>query len=408
MLVRMWCTKVTVICIGILGLLNAQTPFDCNGRNFRVIEKGSGTYLQEIFIDAETLASKQEDLGFFRGYQVNGICYRPADNLIYGILLGEPYGLCRIDADYNIERLADLPLPTNFLFVAGDISPDGRYLTLLSSSRNEPTNLLAQVDLEDPHYSTTVKPLMTNDGGPAIFCADIAFHPTTGTLYGFNNTNDKVVAIDIEKGVIDNKLFSEQYLLKGNVPTLFFDGRGNLMAVGALEDGYRQRHLLRFNLEDGSASLIESYGEEGNQDGCSCPYTVEVLNEIAYQNLFPCTEVAFKITLINRTPFEQDNLLLTSPFAEGITIQSVGDFPFPGATIEGIGSNTLMVDGFDLPPGVFEFTVLVQVEADIVPGWYTNQVVLEPVVLSGEATIVYSDDPGTILKTIRLNSAFLT
>ncbi|MCB0585917.1 MAG: gliding motility-associated C-terminal domain-containing protein [Phaeodactylibacter sp.] len=65
-----------------------QAPFDCNGRIFRVLEEQGGSTFQEIRIDYDNQKAEFEDLAFFSGLQLNGMCYRPADNLIYGVQLG--------------------------------------------------------------------------------------------------------------------------------------------------------------------------------------------------------------------------------------------------------------------------------------------------------------------------------
>ncbi len=392
--------KMLILAMGVPCLLYTQAPFDCSGRNFRVVEKDRGTMLQEILIDPVTKESTKLDLEYFEGVQINGICYRPIDNCIYGILLEEPYVLCRIDGHFNLERLAKLPLPTNFLFVAGDISPDGQHLVLLSSSRNEPTNLLAKVDLASNDYQTTITPMSISDEQEAIFCADIAFHPTTGILYGFNNTHDRIISIDLENKIIENELFPSQTILTGIVPSLFFDVSGDLMAVGTQTEFSRKRFLYRFDLEEGQVSLIEKYGAEGNQDACSCPYIVHVFNDVKGRSFYPCTEKLFEITLINRSPYEQKNIILKDTFPKGVTVSEVIGFPFENAKLAGLGTRILTIEGFDLPVGTFQFELKVAVDEYAQMGRYDNQVYLHNIdfAYNTASDWVASDDPKTTSK----------
>ena len=392
--------KVLLVALGIPLFAFAQKPFDCSGRNFRVVEEGGGSMLQEIMIDPITLDAEFVDLHHFQGFQINGICYRPNDNYIYGILLEDPYVLCRIDGAFNIERLTKLELPSNFLFVAGDISPDGKHLVLLSSSRDEPTNLLARINLDDPGYETSVVPMIISNGGRAIFCADIAFHPTTGVLYGFNDTDDRIISIDIDKRLIENEKFPVQNVLKGNVPSLFFDVSGNLMAIGASRESNSSRSLFKFDLPEGNIELIEKYGMEGNQDGCSCPYVIHVLNEVKSRKLYPCTEQVFEITLINRSPFEQFDLVLRDTFPADILVKEVRNLPFSNTNVTGIGSSVLTIEGLNLPVGTFKFEVLVEVKPSVVLGGYSNQVYLHNIdyaYIDG-LDVARSDDPQTTEK----------
>ena len=390
-------TVTILLFIGVA--ISAQVPFECDGRMFRVMEQGAGTVLQEVVIDYQSRKANYLDLNKYIGMKVNGICYRPADNMIYGVLLGPVYGLCRIDGSYVIERLRDLPLPSNLLFVAGDISPDERYLVLLGYSPEEPTNLLALVDLESPDYDTQILPLFTEDTRESILCADIAFHPTTGTLYGYNHKHKRLVTIDLARRSVNNTRFPETTNLKGNMPTLFFDAFGNLFGIGSNSEFVSNRILYSFDLETGLARQEQVYGYQGNQDGCSCPYKINVLNEINQSTVFPCTVAEFDITIINRSPFEHTGVTLTDTFPTGMTIQAIVRNPFGGKVLSGVGTNILNIDNMELPLGVDTLTLMVEVPEDLRPGLYRNQVFLKNVSFVEDSTgdVIVSDDPKTVL-----------
>ncbi|MEM6320791.1 MAG: hypothetical protein AAF960_24205 [Bacteroidota bacterium] len=102
----------------------AQVPFDCNGRSFRVIKHGEGTYLQEMQRQGEKGKLTFNNLHYFPQTEINAIAYHPSQHVIYGILQEKPLKLCRIDAAFQLEVLQPLPLPEELSFVSGDISPD--------------------------------------------------------------------------------------------------------------------------------------------------------------------------------------------------------------------------------------------------------------------------------------------
>lgn len=377
--------------------LCTQTPFECNGRLFRVIEKGNSSVLQDFAANPTTIEAEMKDLASFDGEKINAICYRSSDNLIYGLLLEDPYVLCRIDGAYNLERLKELPLPTNLTFVAGDISPDGRFLVLLGFSSKEPINLLAKVDLSAPNYPTEMIPLTTTDGSPSVACVDIAFHPTTNILYGFNHKDHRLITIDIANRSIDNESFPPEEQVKGNVPSIFFDAYGNLFGVGSIKERGINRHLLKFNLESGNIRIGQDFGLEGNQDGCSCPYTVDLLNSFTPNEISPCLDTEIQLVVINKSPFDQFEVLLVDTLPNWMEIYEITN-PFEAETLSGIGSNIFILNNMYIPIGIDTITLKVRVNKHAPTGTFQNQAYLKNIFLreaSSNSITVPSDDPST-------------
>lgn len=391
--------QAIVIAWGGIGMSLAQIPFECNGKMFRSIEKDSGSQLQEVTFQREDKSLHIEDIAFFPGYKVNGVCFRPDDNMIYGVLLGETYRLCRIDGGYNLTKLAELPLPPQLLFVAGDISPDGRYLVLLGFSHNEPKNLLALVDLEDPNFTTTMLPVGITGNATSISCADIAFHPTTGELYGYNHRDHRIIKVDIENQIIDNTTYPEEKVKYGVVPTIFFSPSGHLYGFGTESNNYTKRYFMEFNLKNGQITQHQPMGFEGNQDGCSCPFQLKVLNKIEQRAIFPCTTVDFDIVIINRTPFDFADITFRDTFPEGIKIVDVNRNPFEGGPLNGTPSNVLAIDHMIIPQGVDTINLTVEINRDISIGYHQNQVALSNLDMETIAPggVLLSDDPGTTI-----------
>lgn len=378
----------------------AQMPFDCNGKMYRVVERNGGSALERINLSpAQDVPIDFEELQFFAQQQLNGICYNPVDNLIYGLELGETYRLFRIDANYELTILQTLDLPKAFFFVAGDISPDGRYLVLLGFSQKEKYNILVKVDLQEPGYPLTIRQLVTT-GNEAIFCADIAFHPTTHQLFGFDHYEGRLVTIDLQKGMIDNTFYPVLDNLSGNMPSLFFDPNGSLYGIAVPSPRQESRRLYTFNIESGIPRELAYLGPESNQDACSCPFTVNVYQAVSLRKAFPCTELRFTIRLVNRSPFLQANLRLRDTLASDLLIEEIIYSPFEGRVLSGPGTNILAIDGFDLPIGTDSIVLRVSIPEGSQEGQYASQARLYNIQLEagGEPQVRLSDDPKTAVE----------
>ncbi len=375
----------------------AQQPFTCDGRIYRVVEEQGGTTFQELSIDDAAQTVSVENRAFFGGNRINAIGYRPNDNLIYGLILGDPYVLCRIDADFQLTPLQTLALPPELLFVSGDISPGGRYFTVLGFTPESSDNLLALIDLEDPAFGLDVVPISKTNPEARLYCADIALHPTLDVFFGYEHSEGRLITLDAGTGLVDNTSYPLQPDIQGNVPSLFFDADGRLYGAGAPENVFTNRNLYRFDTDTGVGEIFETLGFERNQDACSCPFKVEVLKRVSSRAAFPCTLLDFEFTLINRTDRLQSGLRFTDTFPEGTLIQHLGELPFPASVNSALGSQVLTLDNIELPVGTFTFELTLAIlegaaEQAVLNTAYLDGAVLNP--LEGPIRRP-SDDPMT-------------
>lgn len=378
---------------------NTQPPFDCAGRMFRVIEEEGGSTFEELILQESPLEILFEPLAFFPDNQLNGICYRPKDNLIYGLELGDTYRLIRIDASFQLAFLADLPLPSQLYFVAGDISPDGRYLVLLGFGQNEETNILALVDLEDPDYATQLYPMQTMGTKEAIFCADIAFHPTTGQLYGYDQKMDRLIIIDYLNREVDDLSFAQTGRNLGSMPSIFFDPNGRLFGIASRRNTFTNRAVYEFNLNSGRVIEHQELEVEKNQDACSCPFEMQLYNEVKYRKAYPCTDLLFTLRLVNRTPYEQTNVQLRDTFPPSIKIKKIEYSGYQyDRQLSGVGTSVLAIDGLNIPIGEDSIILHLEVAEETPKGIYRNQAFLYNVNAFGdlEPEMRVSDDPKTV------------
>ncbi len=389
-----------MLCFTLFATVGAsQTPFECNGGMFRIAENEKGSSFQSIEIDPNSQQITIEHLAQFDNYAINGICYRPQDNFVYGLIQTRPYKLCRIDADYRLEELAELPLPDSLFFVSGDISPDGRFLVMLGFNDKSRYNLVAKIDLVTPGYPTSLEIFQTNGPLGVVHCTDIAFHPTTNVLFGYDHLQKNLVTIDMDQRFIDSQRYPSTDNIEGIVPSIFFNEQGFLYGIGAAWSQFDDRSLFRFDIDNGNVERLQSLNViPSPEDACSCPYTIELYNEVSFRELSPCTNVQFEFTLVNETGRPREDLVLRDTLPLGFSIQAIRLDWSDSTSFTGIGTNNLAISGIDLPPGRFVVQVDVWLEEEVPAGVYANYAYLydtQPFYPEGPV-FLRSDDPLTI------------
>lgn len=363
-----------------------QTPFTCEGQLFLTLEPNNAQQLVQISIDPfsnETVFSTiNDDLGV----QVNAIGYRITDNLIYGI---DPtrYHLYRIDALGNVEVLTTLNLNSDFFYFAGDVSQDGNYLMIIGSDKTEGgsrNSLLVRIDLRDPSYSFTVSQM---NGAYPIF--DIAFDPTSGTLFGYISglQNSLLVTINPNTGAITRRYpFNRIRSAAG----LFFDAFGNLYAYGG--EG-NNNTMYRVNKETGQFSFYAAGTEVENADASSCPYTIEIIKTVSPEVAVPCAELEYTFKIANGSGRSIEGIDFYDELPPGFTLLSIISNPYVGTIDASVQPNALKIDDMVIPIGVDSIVILVEV-GNIDPGIYANQALLTdlPIDLGDDRV---SDNPNT-------------
>ena len=103
-------------------LLSASplTPFDGDAVLYQVHSSGGSGQLSEINVAEGTFT----DLGENAGFSINGVGYRTADNLIYGMEMSND-SLIRLGADGQYERLGAIEGLPNGSYYVGDFGHDG-------------------------------------------------------------------------------------------------------------------------------------------------------------------------------------------------------------------------------------------------------------------------------------------
>ena len=180
-------------------------PIPCDGRFLMALShSGQPSQLFEVDWSSEMPNAEFHALSGSEGeVLLNAIGYRSTDHLIYGIHPGE-HVLFQIDAAGRTHNLGKLNLNPQMRYYDGDISPDGKQLVLLGAHGVPPfSHPIAVVDLTHPEHTVREQMLRYDTSIDFNYCADIAFHPKTAKLYGFDGFNRQLVTIDPVLGKVD-------------------------------------------------------------------------------------------------------------------------------------------------------------------------------------------------------------
>lgn len=161
----------------------AQTPFTCTGVQAYAMQ------------DADTRIFEVGDgLGFTEvcpalGTEINNICYRSVDGLLYAVDLTPTgnQGIVQIDANCTVTPLPLTGLPTDRRFDAGDCLPDGGKMYVNIAGLKE----LYLVDLVNS--MATAIPMT----GATGHVHDWAYNPADGKLYGGDNSHGQLAILEL-------------------------------------------------------------------------------------------------------------------------------------------------------------------------------------------------------------------
>ncbi|MCB0638978.1 MAG: hypothetical protein KDC54_20255, partial [Lewinella sp.] len=369
------------------GLLPAQQAFVCEGQFFLTLTNDAQSGLVEVGIDPDDLSVTFDPLFPALGDYINAIGYSSTEHLIYGVNM-TTQELIRIDGVGQVTVLADLPMNSNYLYPAGDISPDGRYLWISGGTGAALTGKdkeLIRVDLATPGYPATVFPI----GGVEVRMLDLAFDPLTGILYGFDAYQARLVVIDPTTAVVSTP-FPSAWGVTSTVGSLFFDAFGRLFGYG--NDGMGTQNTLFFIDKLTGQVVPQGIGPAAsNTDACSCPYTVALSKAAMPRQVYPCEEIRYTYYLANGAGYDQQGLRLRDTFPAGFEVVEIVHQPPGGSWQSSLGTELVDLVDFSLHPGIDSLVLQVRVPPGA-EGAYPTQAHLTglPPVLGLER---FSDDP---------------
>lgn len=366
--------------------VQAQIPFICKGQYYLSLTpiNVDNSLLYEVKLSPNGQNVVLENISANTALVLNGMGYRITDNFIYGID-PESSRLRKLGADgLAVDLGLPLNLPLNGLYYAGDVTPDGKYLIVIGL-RN---GLLAKIDLQDNNYTCTTIPLSSSNIG----IVDIAFDPFSGILYGHDYVTKKLVTIDYNNGSINGSFLVQPQVTQ--LGALFFDSFGNLFGYGSYGSPIENK-LVSINKKTGNIRLLLEGPDSYGQDGCACPYTMELQKVVSPDTSFACTYVTYSFIVSNGSGATRTNISLQDTMPINFVVKEVLSNPFGG--IVRIDKNILVMEQMVVKAGIDTIKVLVETGQSS-PGVYKNQAFLSglPPALGSSTR---SDDPLTIFET---------
>lgn len=361
--------------------LAGQEPFTCEGQVFML--SGLAPGLSVLEINPANNALSFIPLTTSLPEPLDALAFRSADRFLYGIGQGGQQ-LYRIDAGGAVESLGAPALNPGLQYLAGDISPDGQYLTLVGSAGGL-AQALFRIGLEGPGLNVQTVAL---PGGFDI--PDIAYDPFSGSLYGYDATNRRIISINPSTGAVAPLV--EDFDAQNDVQGLFFDSFGRLFAYGSTAFGVASA-LFSIDKATGRELRRQTGPVYPIADMASCPYSAGLENRVSPAAIFPCSEVQFTYTLGNGSGV-LTGVVLEHALPPGFSFLEVVRNPFGGIAGPAAPAGVFRLENMSVPRGVD--SIIIRAEAgDIAGGSYKSQARLSGLPES-LGTIRLSDDPATL------------
>jgi len=343
-----------------LNLLSGQTPFLRTGQVFSILQNTNE--LQEFLVQPSYNSINTAPIGLLPSGGLDALGFRRTDNMLYGIGLTNNH-LYKIGQNAVAQDIGAIGLDNSLFYVAGDISPDGKYLYSIGENAAGNTVHLAKTDLESAGYPTQFVNLL-NLGR----IADIAFSPSNGTLYGFDKSNNRVFTLDTGTGTSaplqtikpDNSIYG-----------LYFDAFGDMYGVGSTLNGIVDG-FFKFDIVTGKETRLTTGPTTSISDIASCPFSVEMKSDVSPGNNLPCTEITYSYTLANASEETIKELEFLHALPPGFHLTQVLSNSF-GALLDTLSiPGSLRMQNVDLSPGIRQLSVKLSV-GDIPKGRYNSQ-----------------------------------
>lgn len=273
--------------------LSAQDGF-CLDKNFRVLETGVSTILQEIHYDESSGKHWFTDIQHYPDRRLNAITYFNTDQRIYGLDLSNGIELISIDADLVLHSHGALSVINDLLYVAATMDQDDGIMYVLGYHNDVDHAVLLTINLRTKKIEKEL-PVFSDY---ALACADLVFDHGNGQLIGFDHKSQILTSI-IPKAnhAVTEPLFSATVEIFGGVPSLFFTHRGKLLGIGSPALG-ADYHLYEFDLRARKILILQDLSYENNQDACTCAQPILFTNEFNPHSLH-CDEGVFVLKIKN-------------------------------------------------------------------------------------------------------------
>lgn len=363
-----------------LASLHGQTPFPCEGQVIVVQPENELIQLNIATNNGLRTIPFVDDIG----EQTLAMGFRRTDGFIYAI---NPLSraLYRIDANGQLETLGTVDIDPSLVYLAGDVTNDGNTFVVIGADPDERIDKkLFTITLENGTFATEEFSFEN-----LTFTPDIAFHPVTGIMYGFDSVTRGFYSHVLGTPTIDLK---DPVFIEHNVEGVYFDAFGVLYGFGTAFFGVISG-LFEIDQQTGETDLISTSGLIPISDVAACPYSVEFNSKISPEVTFPCSDLTFDYSIANQSGATVMNVVLEHNLPDGYTFNEITNIPFGGVLDQTTPENVLRITGLDIPIGIHEYSVSAFVD-DIPAGVYKSQARLDNLP-SNLGSFVLSNDPAS-------------
>ncbi|MEL7192722.1 MAG: hypothetical protein AAFO96_09815 [Bacteroidota bacterium] len=390
-------------------ILYGQIPFVCDGDLFLSLEIVGSTGLYQVEVEPATGTVFLSGLSPSNnsGNIIDAMGYRIVDNLIYGVNpgTGQIFSIGSDGVAYQVGSFQNTP---QYSYYAGDVTPDGSELIVLGAGGN-PNISQELATISFLNFSVS-KQTMTLASGAAsdVNCADIAFDPFTGILYGYDSRDRRLITIDPTTGIINDTFPASQ---GANVlGAMYFDVFGQLRGYGTPSGGSTQN--IFFEIDKGTGILTPfnagpPSSTSNTNDGASCPYTIEIQHWVNPSSSKSCDTILYYVKVANYSGGSQSGLDIVTDLPNGLTIDQIVYNPYGGVIVSGPGTDRLEVQNATVDIGQGQDSLVFTVVTEpLTLGVFASQAKLLglPPAFGDSA---FSDDPFTppFLDSTRLRIA---
>lgn len=358
-------------------ITNCGNTFDCQNPFF-LGYSNTGTQLGRLHYNPLFLL--QDNISFTDS--INALGYNAKDNLIYGV--NTRNNMVRLYSDGDAADLMDLDLifPGNAPWIAGDIDTSGRYTIINANGFMAHFNTNAKIP---QRITDTI--LRYEGGGNALpFFGDIAYHPISQQLYGFDTVTQRFARIDPVSGVVDTFGKIDTGI---HIEALMINNFGRIY-------GYGQDTLFRILPDSGRIVEATTAQPDGILDGCHCPTGLAVEKVITPR--YNCRHDTFTIYLNirNNTGQPQPTLRIAEYLPPDLIITGINDTL--GGFLAGspIGTGRYLRLNATIAPGLSQIAIEATHRASFTGGaYFMNQAF----VITNNGYLgdtIFSDDPGSL------------
>lgn len=360
--------------------LAAQMPFNRIGQVF--MTKQTPEEIAEFKILPSYNTASVSPFSPAPGGGINALGFRKTDNLLYGIGQANLH-IYKIGQGGSAQDLGTAGLNTTYFYLAGDVTPDGKYLVSVGSNDQGKDVHLAITNLENGNLSTEFVPLVA-----AGHLSDIAFHPTNGSIFGCDGPSNKIVKINKTTGQIDYGFNPAHY--ENTLLTLFFDAFGDLFGYGRAVNGIVDG-CFSINQSTGKEKLLATSPVESVTDGASCPYSFGFKVVSEPEVVLPCSKLKFQYSIANNTGQTIDNAWFRHVLPNGLHTDGAMLNPFSQIPDTTTIPGTILMGPLTINPGTSSFSFNFWA-GDLPKQPYRSQAILEQLpALYGQ--LLPSDNP---------------